>query len=1329
MGMFLSFWINSMVFAANERILPLGDSITQADLDFNSYRRPLWHLLDDAGYVVDFIGGRNYNGFNPYGPPPNPDFDLDHEGHPGWKADGLLSKLPGWLTGYTPDIVLLHAGTNDLLKHQSIESTILELKGIIDVLRNDNPHVTVLLAQIIPTNHSQNHSFTDLNAQMQGIIDEKSTAQSPIILVDQNSGFDPVTDTYDDVHPNLIGEEKMAQKWFDALTPFLSLPPPDNTAPTVANVNARQNDTHVLIVFSEKVEQSSAEDIFNYQIDQGIEITDAHLETDLKSVTLTVSTLTPDITYQLNINGVLDRAENPNEANETTTFVFAESNRVTDGLLVLYDFQNGSGNIVYDISGVGIPMDLTIDNPNNVNWIPGGGLSVNSSTIISAAIDTKLFAASTASNEVTIETWIKPANTSQSGPARMVTLSHSSSSRNFTLGQHQSSYHARLRTTTAGDNGTSPATTTNNNIADTNLSHIVYTRDSAGTAKIYKNGVEVASILVDGDFSTWDGTHQFALANEVDQGRPWLGSYYLVATYGRALTSIEIQSNFNSGLIGTSDNFSPVADAGLPQTITDLDGDGHELVALDGTGSTDDQSIATYQWRENGIEIATGATPQVDLTVGVHTLTLTVTDMDNASSTDTVAITVEPLNTVNEVPIAQAGIDQTVVDTDNDGFETVSLDGSGSVDDQGIVAYQWHENANPIATGASPQVNLAVGLHTLTLTVTDTDNESTTDTVEIVVEAAVIDDIAPTLGNISAHSETSVTVLFSEPVEEASAETIANYQIDQGIEVVDAQLGADFKSVTLTVSLLTPNVTYQINVNGVLDLATIPNSTNDIATFSFSETHRVTDGLLILYDFQNGSGDVVSDISGLGTPMDLIIDNPNNVSWIPGGGLSVNASTIISATVDTKLFAACTASNEITIETWIESANTSQSGPARMVTYSESSKRRNFTLGPHHSTFHARVRTTTAGSNGTHPTVKTNDGVVETTLAHIVYTRDATGVAKIYKDGVELTSQLVDGDFSNWDETYQFALANEIGEGRPWLGNYYLVATYGRALSSHEVQGNFEAGLTGAPSNLPPVANAGATQTVTDVDGNGSQIVTLDGTGSTDDQGIASYEWRNNGGPIATTLSPQVSLSVGVHTLTLIVTDTDGASDTDTVVITIEAPNEAPISLAGDDQTIVDTGDDGHELVTLDGSGSTDDRGIVSYQWLVNGSLVATGSTPQLDLTLGIHVVTLTVTDTDGVSASDTVTITIEAAPAQSPVIDVASIILKGTVDGRGSPIQSITVSINGGLPENVDTLIPSGNTATWEKEINLPQDNANITVTSENEAAISTSTVMDLTY
>ena len=93
-------------------------------------------------------------------------------------------------------------------------------------------------------------------------------------------------------------------------------------------------------------------------------------------------------------------------------------------------------------------------------------------------------------------------------------------------------------------------------------------------------------------------------------------------------------------------------------------------------------------------------------------------------------------------------------------------------------------------------------------------------------------------------------------------------------------------------------------------------------------------------------------------------------------------------------------------------------------------------------------------------------GTLVTELTHVVYTRNASGIAKIYINGTEQMSSTVGGDFSTWS-SYALALANELSGGRPWLGELYLVAFYDRALTSDEVDQNFSAG----PNPGSPIAN------------------------------------------------------------------------------------------------------------------------------------------------------------------------------------------------------------------------------------------------------------------
>lgn len=88
--------------------------------------------------------------------------------------------------------------------------------------------------------------------------------------------------------------------------------------------------------------------------------------------------------------------------------------------------------------------------------------------------------------------------------------------------------------------------------------------------------------------------------------------------------------------------------------------------------------------------------------------------------------------TNNNFPIANAGADQTIIDNENKGSQTITLDGSGSYDFGGeIPTYVWKEGNIVIATGVNPSVNLAVGTHTITLTVTDSDGNTVTDVVVV----------------------------------------------------------------------------------------------------------------------------------------------------------------------------------------------------------------------------------------------------------------------------------------------------------------------------------------------------------------------------------------------------------------------------------------------------------------------------------------------------------------------------------------------------------------------------------------------------------------------
>ena len=105
--------------------------------------------------------------------------------------------------------------------------------------------------------------------------------------------------------------------------------------------------------------------------------------------------------------------------------------------------------------------------------------------------------------------------------------------------------------------------------------------------------------------------------------------------------------------------------------------------------------------------------------------------------------------------------------------------------------------------------------------------------------------------------------------------------------------------------------------------------------------------------------------------------------------------------------------------------------------------------------------------------------------------------------------------------------------------------------------------LTPEP-NQTPVADAGPDQIVPDKGKPGEESVTLDGSGSHDPDGaIISYEWLEDGEPIATGETATVKLPVGPHMITLRITDNQSASHEDQVSIEITPKNGDPPSEGG----------------------------------------------------------------------------------------------------------------------------------------------------------------------
>jgi Concanavalin A-like lectin/glucanases superfamily len=241
----------------------------------------------------------------------------------------------------------------------------------------------------------------------------------------------------------------------------------------------------------------------------------------------------------------------------TGRFVFTsatESARAQAGLLALYDFDEGSGTVVRDSSGVSYALDLAIRDPERVTWTADGLRIDQPATLLSDRTARKVNDAAKVSNEITIEAWIVPDASYGRYSGRLLTISATDKARNVTLTQgvydlqNPNLISARIRTTSSSSG--SPMLNMPFSVASPAAPrHIVYTRSADGKTRLYDNGELRVSGLASGNFSTWRRDYRLVLANELTGGRPWIGTYSLVAIYGRALSSNEVQLNYAAGSV------------------------------------------------------------------------------------------------------------------------------------------------------------------------------------------------------------------------------------------------------------------------------------------------------------------------------------------------------------------------------------------------------------------------------------------------------------------------------------------------------------------------------------------------------------------------------------------------------------------------------------------------------------------------------------------------------------------------------------------------------------------------------------------------------------
>ena len=216
------------------------------------------------------------------------------------------------------------------------------------------------------------------------------------------------------------------------------------------------------------------------------------------------------------------------------------------GLIALYDFSQNGNNQIPDLASYGNPLNLYYENSKALS-ANDDGITLSSNTLISSRKPaSKILEAVKKTGELTLEVWFRPANTSQNGPARIITFSHNSLERNFTIGQEKDKYEIRLRTTKTNSNGM-PALISKSKSVSTKPTHLVFSRYKDGTTKLFLNGKFHRQSKSSGDFSNWNKSWKLGVGNEFTKDRTWKGSVHFLAIYNRGLDSKEINAHYKKG--------------------------------------------------------------------------------------------------------------------------------------------------------------------------------------------------------------------------------------------------------------------------------------------------------------------------------------------------------------------------------------------------------------------------------------------------------------------------------------------------------------------------------------------------------------------------------------------------------------------------------------------------------------------------------------------------------------------------------------------------------------------------------------------------------------